>query len=73
MLGYIEKNFRHNRRYAEVGVTMREASARYLADVRAKDFPTKANAAAMPQDVLTRFQAEVVSVPLSPPAGRGLR
>ena len=39
VLGYIEKNFRHNRRYAEVGATMREAAAAYLRDVRARDFP----------------------------------
>ena len=60
VLGYIEKNFRHNRRYAEVGETMRQASASYLADVQAKGFPTSANCSAMPQEVLAKFQAEVL-------------
>ena len=31
VLGYIEKNFRHNRRYAEVGETMRQSASAYLA------------------------------------------
>lgn len=60
VLGYAEKNFRHNRRYAEVGATMRQASASYLADVKAKDFPTMANCSTMPQDVLAKFQAEIL-------------
>ena len=61
VLGYIEKNFRHNRRYAEVGATMREASAKYLADVRAVDFPTRANAAVMPPEVLAKFETDVLN------------
>jgi len=60
VLGYGERNFRHNRRYAEVGETMREASRNYLADVRKAEFPTKANSAAMPPEVLARFKAEVL-------------
>ncbi len=59
VLGYIERNFRHNRRYAEVGATMKTASASYLADVRAKSFPTRDNCAAMPADVLATFQKEL--------------
>jgi 3-methyl-2-oxobutanoate hydroxymethyltransferase len=59
VLGYIEKNFRHNRRYAEIGEAMRQASAAYLADVRAQTFPTKANCSAMPPDVLAQFQPDV--------------
>jgi 3-methyl-2-oxobutanoate hydroxymethyltransferase len=61
VLGYAEKNFRHNRRYAEVGETMRRASASYLGDVRAKNFPTLANCSAMPQEVLAKFQAEILA------------
>ncbi len=57
VLGYGERNFRHNRRYAEVGETMRQASAKYLADVRAKSFPTRENCSAMPPEVLAQFQA----------------
>ncbi len=60
VLGYGEKNFRHNRRYAEVGETMRAATRAYLADVRKAEFPTKANSAAMPPEVLARFKAEVL-------------
>jgi len=57
VLGYIEKNFRHNRRYAEVGEAMRAASAAYLADVKAKAFPTAANSAVMPKEALEAFLA----------------
>ena len=60
VLGYGEKNFRHNRRYAEVGEIMREASRSYKADVRAAEFPTRANCAAMPPEVWAQFRAEVL-------------
>jgi 3-methyl-2-oxobutanoate hydroxymethyltransferase len=60
VLGYGEKNFRHNRRYAEVGEIMRQVSRSYKADVRAAEFPTKANCAAMPAEVWARFQAEAL-------------
>jgi 3-methyl-2-oxobutanoate hydroxymethyltransferase len=60
VLGYGEKNFRHNRRYAEVGEIMRQSTRSYMADVRAAEFPTKANCSAMPPEVLTRFKAEVL-------------
>jgi 3-methyl-2-oxobutanoate hydroxymethyltransferase len=58
VLGYIERNFRHNRRYAEIGAAMKAASAAYLADVRAKNFPTRENCSAMPAEVLAQLQAE---------------
>jgi 3-methyl-2-oxobutanoate hydroxymethyltransferase len=58
VLGYAEKNFRHNRRYAEVGETMRLASESYLKDVRAESFPTLANCASMPAEVLAQFTAK---------------
>ena len=60
VLGYGEKNFRHNRRYAEVGEIMRQSTRSYIADVRAADFPTRENCAAMPPEVLARFKAEVL-------------
>jgi 3-methyl-2-oxobutanoate hydroxymethyltransferase len=60
VLGYGEKNFRHNRRYAEVGEIMRQSTRSYKADVRAAEFPTKANCAAMPAEVWARFQAEAL-------------
>ena len=60
VLGYAERNFRHNRRYAEVGATMREAASAYLGEVREGLFPTLANGSAMPADVLARFEAEIL-------------
>jgi len=60
VLGYMEKNFRHNRRYAEVGATMREAAAHYAQDVRCGAFPTLANCASMPADVLAQFETEIL-------------
>jgi 3-methyl-2-oxobutanoate hydroxymethyltransferase len=62
VLGYGERNFRHNRRYAEVGAAMRDATAAYFADVHAGTFPTTANCSAMPPEVLARFRAEVLGV-----------
>ena len=56
----MEKNFRHNRRYAEVGATMREAAAHYAQDVRGGAFPTLANCASMPADVLAQFETEIL-------------
>jgi 3-methyl-2-oxobutanoate hydroxymethyltransferase len=60
VLGYAEKNFRHNRRYAEVGATMREAASAYLNEVRAGLFPTLANGSTMPAEVLAQFEAEIL-------------
>jgi len=60
VLGYIERNFRHNRRYAEVGAAMRESAAAYLLDVRAGDFPTMANTSAMPAEAFAQFEAEIL-------------
>jgi 3-methyl-2-oxobutanoate hydroxymethyltransferase len=60
VLGYTEKNFRHNRRYAEIGATMREAASAYIGDVRARTFPTLANGSTMPADVLAQFEAEIL-------------
>jgi 3-methyl-2-oxobutanoate hydroxymethyltransferase len=43
LLGFGEANFRHNRRYEEVGARMRAAAAAYVADVHARAFPGEAN------------------------------
>lgn len=59
-LGYAEKNFRHNRRYAEVGAIMRDVTAAYAREVKAGEFPTMANCSAMPPDVLKLFEAEIL-------------
>lgn len=56
VLGYTERNFRHNKRYAEVGSAMQAATAAYIADVKAGAFPTFANCAAMPQDLLAQLR-----------------
>jgi 3-methyl-2-oxobutanoate hydroxymethyltransferase len=60
VLGYAEKNFRHNRRYAEVGAAMREAASAYLAEVRGGIFPTLGNCSSMPAEVLAHFEAEIL-------------
>jgi 3-methyl-2-oxobutanoate hydroxymethyltransferase len=60
VLGYAERNFRHNRRYAEVGAVMRDSAASYLQDVRAGAFPTMANCSAMPAEALAQFEAEIL-------------
>ncbi|MBB4197347.1 3-methyl-2-oxobutanoate hydroxymethyltransferase [Rhodoblastus sphagnicola] len=55
VLGYTEKNFRHNKRYAEVGATMEAATASYVADVKGGVFPTMANCAALPAETLEQL------------------
>ena len=51
LLGYTDAVFRHNRRYAEIGATTREAVETYVADVRAGRFPAATNVFAMPKVV----------------------
>jgi 3-methyl-2-oxobutanoate hydroxymethyltransferase len=60
VLGYGDKNFRHNRRYAEVGESMRQASQSYKAEVREGGFPTRANCSVMPSEVWAQFRSEVL-------------
>lgn len=48
VLGFTEANFRHNKRYAEVGAAMKQAAAAYVADVKSGAFPAEANAFKMP-------------------------
>jgi 3-methyl-2-oxobutanoate hydroxymethyltransferase len=37
---YPEQEFRHNRRYAEIGCAIRDAVGRYVEEVRSGAFPT---------------------------------
>ncbi len=55
VLGVTEANFRHNRRYAELGRTMLEAAAAYVADVHSRAFPAEANVFKMPKEELAAF------------------
>ena len=48
VLGYTDANFKHNKRYAEVGATMKQAASAYVADVKSGTFPAEANAFKMP-------------------------
>jgi 3-methyl-2-oxobutanoate hydroxymethyltransferase len=50
MLGINDVNFRHNRRYTEMGSLVGAALAAYVRDVRKRLFPTEANAFHMPKD-----------------------
>ncbi|MFO1115814.1 MAG: 3-methyl-2-oxobutanoate hydroxymethyltransferase [Beijerinckiaceae bacterium] len=50
VLGFTEAAFKHNRRYAEVGKTMREAAAAYVKDVHSGAFPAEANSFRMPKE-----------------------
>jgi 3-methyl-2-oxobutanoate hydroxymethyltransferase len=50
LLGMTASNFRHNRRYAEVGQATRDAVAAYAADVRGQRFPGPENSFHMPKE-----------------------
>ncbi len=58
VLGYQAKNFRHNRRYAEIGEAMRAAAEAYVKDVHESAFPAQENASFMPKEALDAFNAE---------------
>ena len=58
VLGYTERNFRHNKRYAEVGAAMKADRRLYRRCPGRASFPTTANCAAMPAEVLARFRGE---------------
>ena len=58
MLGFTDAAFRHNHRFAEAGATMRGAFADYVEAVRARRFPTQANAFSMPKAELALMEAE---------------
>ena len=57
VLGFTDANFKHNKRYAEVGAAMRQASAAYVADVKSGAFPAEANAFKMPKEEREAFLA----------------
>jgi 3-methyl-2-oxobutanoate hydroxymethyltransferase len=59
VLGYTETNFRHNRRYQEVGRAVRAATEAYRREVRSGAFPTEANVVHMPKDELAALTAKV--------------
>ena len=52
VLGYTDARYRHNRRFADVGATVRDAAAAYVEAVRSKTFPDGANVFAMPKSEL---------------------
>jgi 3-methyl-2-oxobutanoate hydroxymethyltransferase len=58
MLGVTEANFRHNRRYAEIGPLIREALANYVRDVREGRFPSEENAFHMSEEDLASLDGE---------------
>jgi 3-methyl-2-oxobutanoate hydroxymethyltransferase len=58
MLGITEANFRHNRRYAELGSRIGEALANYIREVHERRFPTEANAFHMSQEELSGFDRD---------------
>ncbi len=58
VLGYTDANFRHNRRFAEVGAAVRDASAAFVRDVRARAFPAAENAFPMPKAEASSLAAD---------------
>ncbi len=58
MLGFLPVNFKHNRRYHEVGPLLSDASAHYVRDVREGRFPAEANVFHMPEDELSIFTGD---------------
>lgn len=57
-LGFTPVNYRHNRRYQEVGRLMLETAQAYVSDVRGKTFPAEANVVHMAKDELEIFFKE---------------
>jgi 3-methyl-2-oxobutanoate hydroxymethyltransferase len=55
LLGFSEKNFRHNRRYEEFGRLARAAAKAYVRDVHGKTFPGEDNVVHMDKDQLAGF------------------
>lgn len=58
VLGFTPANYRHNRRYQEVGGLMSAAAKAYVSDVRGKSFPGEANVLHMAKDELEIFLKE---------------
>jgi 3-methyl-2-oxobutanoate hydroxymethyltransferase len=57
-LGFTPVDYRHNRRYQDVGRLMLETAQAYVSDVRAKNFPAEANVVHMVKDELEIFLKE---------------
>jgi 3-methyl-2-oxobutanoate hydroxymethyltransferase len=55
VLGFTAKNFRHNRRYQEIGALMREAAKAYVLEVHGRMFPVEANVVHMADEELAVF------------------
>jgi 3-methyl-2-oxobutanoate hydroxymethyltransferase len=58
VLGFTDANFKHNKRYADVGAAMRAAAGAYVAEVHGRQFPAEANAFKMPAAELAAFRQE---------------
>jgi 3-methyl-2-oxobutanoate hydroxymethyltransferase len=56
VLGYTAENFRHNRRYQEIGGLVSEAAMSYVRDVRSRAFPAKAHTSHMAPEELVAFR-----------------
>lgn len=59
VLGFRPENFRHNKRYQEVGRLMLETAQAYVSDVRSKNFPAEENVFHMAEDELALFLASM--------------
>ena len=55
VLGFTDANFKHNKRYAEVGAAMTQAAGAYVAEVKSGAFPAEANAFKMPKEEREAF------------------
>ncbi|MFZ0558102.1 MAG: 3-methyl-2-oxobutanoate hydroxymethyltransferase [Methylovirgula sp.] len=58
LLGVTQANFRHNRRYAEIGAQIGEALVDYVRDVRERRFPAEENAFHLSPEELFGFEGE---------------
>ncbi|TAL81629.1 MAG: 3-methyl-2-oxobutanoate hydroxymethyltransferase [Beijerinckiaceae bacterium] len=58
MLGFTPANFRHNRRYHNVGPLLDAATADYVKEVREGRFPAEANLFHMPEEELSIFTGD---------------
>ncbi len=58
LVGVTKVNFRHNRRYAEIGAQIGEALANYVRDVRERRFPAEENAFHLAPEELIGFEGE---------------
>lgn len=55
VLGFTDANFKHNKRYAEVGAAMKQAATAYVAEVKSGAFPAETNAFKMPKEEREAF------------------